>query len=143
MRRHHKRIVWVHFEGRTCILFSMCDSRQNILVFHFLHYHFNDRLNNNIIVRYQVLYVLTVCYCESWQNYKLIELYPRRRIGGNLGFEGVSSSGYLPRGLGWGQDSSVPRLSKRLLQANLDMTDSTGPGKLVRHMQHPSYTYDT
>ena len=26
---------------------------------------------------------------------------------------------------------------------NLDMTDSTGPGKLVRHMQNPSYTYDT
>ena len=25
---------------------------------------------------------------------------------------------------------------------NLDMTDSMGPGKLVRHMQNPSYTYD-
>ena len=25
---------------------------------------------------------------------------------------------------------------------NLDMTDSMGPGKLVRHMQSPSYTYD-
>ena len=23
------------------------------------------------------------------------------------------------------------------------MTDSMGPGKLVRHMQNPSYTYDT
>ena len=23
------------------------------------------------------------------------------------------------------------------------MTDSKGPGKLVRHMQNPSYTYDT
>ena len=25
---------------------------------------------------------------------------------------------------------------------NLDVTDSMGPGKLVRHMQNPSYTYD-
>ena len=25
---------------------------------------------------------------------------------------------------------------------NLDMTDSMGPGKMVRHMQNPSYTYD-
>ena len=25
---------------------------------------------------------------------------------------------------------------------NLDMTDSMGPGKLVPHMQNPSYTYD-
>ena len=31
----------------------------------------------------------------------------------------------------------------QLLQANLDMTDSMGPGKLVFHMQNPSYTYDT
>ena len=30
-----------------------------------------------------------------------------------------------------------------LLQVNLDMTDSTGPGKLVSHMQNPSYAYDT
>ena len=29
------------------------------------------------------------------------------------------------------------------IQVNLDMTDSMGPGKLVRHMQNPSYTYDT
>ena len=29
------------------------------------------------------------------------------------------------------------------LQANLDVTDSMGPGKLVRLMQNPSYTYDT
>ena len=29
-----------------------------------------------------------------------------------------------------------------LLQVNLDMTDSVGPGKLVRHMQNPSYAYD-
>ena len=29
-----------------------------------------------------------------------------------------------------------------MLQVNLDMTDSMGPGKLVRHMQNPSYTYD-
>ena len=28
------------------------------------------------------------------------------------------------------------------MQVNLDMTDSMGPGKLVRHMQNPSYTYD-
>ena len=30
----------------------------------------------------------------------------------------------------------------RILQVNLDMTESMGPGKLVRHMQNPSYTYD-
>ena len=30
-----------------------------------------------------------------------------------------------------------------LIQANLDMTDSMGPGKLVCHMQNLSYTYDT
>ena len=28
------------------------------------------------------------------------------------------------------------------VQVNLDMTDTMGPGKLVRHMQIPSYTYD-
>ena len=28
------------------------------------------------------------------------------------------------------------------VQVNLDMTDSMGPGKLVRHTQNPSYTYD-
>ena len=28
------------------------------------------------------------------------------------------------------------------LQVNLHMTDSMGPGKLVRHMQNPSHTYD-
>ena len=28
------------------------------------------------------------------------------------------------------------------IQVNLDMTDSMGPGKLVRHMQNLSYTYD-
>ena len=28
------------------------------------------------------------------------------------------------------------------IQVNSDMTDSMGPGKLVRHMQNPSYTYD-
>ena len=28
-----------------------------------------------------------------------------------------------------------------IIQVNLDMTDSMGPGKLVRHMQNPSYTY--
>ena len=27
-----------------------------------------------------------------------------------------------------------------LIQVNLDMTDSMGPGKLVCHMQNPSYT---
>ena len=31
---------------------------------------------------------------------------------------------------------------KQLIQVNLDMTDSMGPGKLVRHMQNLSYTYD-
>ena len=29
-----------------------------------------------------------------------------------------------------------------LIQVNLDMTDSIGPGKLVGHMQNLSYTYD-
>ena len=29
-----------------------------------------------------------------------------------------------------------------VIQVNLDMTDSVGPGKLVRHMQNPSYAYD-
>ena len=33
-------------------------------------------------------------------------------------------------------------LTKKDIQVNLDMTDSMGPGKLVRHMQNPSYTYD-
>ena len=28
------------------------------------------------------------------------------------------------------------------IQVNLDMTDSMGPGKLVRHMQNLLYTYD-
>ena len=28
------------------------------------------------------------------------------------------------------------------IQVNLDMTDSMEPGKFVRHMQNPSYTYD-
>ena len=34
------------------------------------------------------------------------------------------------------------RVSMIIVQVNLDMTDSMGPGKLVRHMQNPSYTYD-
>ena len=29
------------------------------------------------------------------------------------------------------------------IQVNLDMTVSMGPGRFVRHMQNPSYTYDT
>ena len=29
-----------------------------------------------------------------------------------------------------------------IIQVNLDKTDSMGPGKLVRHMQNLSYTYD-
>ena len=33
-------------------------------------------------------------------------------------------------------------IKKFQIQVNLDMTDSMGPGKLVRHMQNPSYTYD-
>ena len=28
---------------------------------------------------------------------------------------------------------------RMVVQVNLDMTDSMGPGKLVRHMQNPSY----
>ena len=31
---------------------------------------------------------------------------------------------------------------RAILQVNLDMTDSMGPGRLVRDMQNPSYTYD-
>ena len=31
---------------------------------------------------------------------------------------------------------------EHLIQVNLDMTDSMGPGKLVRHMQNLPYTYD-
>ena len=39
--------------------------------------------------------------------------------------------------------SSIRGLSMTtLLQVNLDMTDSMGPGKLVRHMENLSYTYD-
>ena len=34
------------------------------------------------------------------------------------------------------------QLQMDVIQVNLDMTDSMGPGKLVRHMQNPSYTYD-
>ena len=41
--------------------------------------------------------------------------------------------------LGGGGDSWKQQM---LLQVNLDMTDSVGPGKLVRHMQNPSYAYD-
>ena len=33
-------------------------------------------------------------------------------------------------------------LNESIVQMNLDMTDSMGPGKLVRHMQNSSYTYD-
>ena len=29
-----------------------------------------------------------------------------------------------------------------VIQVNLDMTDSVGPGKLVGHMQNPLYIYD-
>ena len=29
-----------------------------------------------------------------------------------------------------------------IIQVNLDMTDPVGPGKLVCHMQNPSYAYD-
>ena len=31
---------------------------------------------------------------------------------------------------------------EKVIQVNLDMTDSMGQGKLVRHMQNPSCTYD-
>ena len=33
-------------------------------------------------------------------------------------------------------------IMKVKIQVNLDMTDSVGPGKLVRHMRNPSYAYD-
>ena len=39
----------------------------------------------------------------------------------------------------WWRDFFRKRLR---VQVNLDMTDSMGPGKLVRHMQNLSYTYD-
>ena len=39
-------------------------------------------------------------------------------------------------------DSMGPGKLVRHMQVNLDMTDSMGPEKLVRHMQNPSYTYD-
>ena len=35
------------------------------------------------------------------------------------------------------------KYKKKMLQVNLDITDLVGPGKLVRHLQNPSYTYDT
>ena len=35
----------------------------------------------------------------------------------------------------------ISNIEKSIVQVNLDMTDSMGPGKLVRHMQNPSYTY--
>ena len=34
------------------------------------------------------------------------------------------------------------RKTHSFIQVNLDITDSMGPGKLVRHMQNPSYAYD-
>ena len=43
-------------------------------------------------------------------------------------------------------ESHLPRvralIGNKRIQVNSDMTDSMGPGKLVRHMQNPSYTYD-
>ena len=36
----------------------------------------------------------------------------------------------------------IAMLATRALQVNLDITDSVGPGKLVRRMQNLSYTYD-
>ena len=36
----------------------------------------------------------------------------------------------------------LPFKTHSAIQVNLDMTDSVGPGKLVRHMQNPSNTYD-
>ena len=33
-------------------------------------------------------------------------------------------------------------LRSSMIQVNLDMTDSMGPGKLIRRMQNLSYTYD-
>ena len=35
-----------------------------------------------------------------------------------------------------------PHRNHKMVQVNLDMTDSMGTGKLVRHMENPSYTYD-
>ena len=32
---------------------------------------------------------------------------------------------------------------EKVVQANFDMTGSIRNGKLVRHMQNPTYTYDT
>ena len=36
----------------------------------------------------------------------------------------------------------VKKIFEVEVQVNLEMTDSMGPGKLLRHMQSPSYTYD-
>ena len=41
-----------------------------------------------------------------------------------------------------GRSQRVVICTSLTVQVNLDMTDSMGPGKLVRHMQNPSYTYD-
>ena len=38
--------------------------------------------------------------------------------------------------------SSIGVTEAFVLQVNLDMTDSIGPGELDSHMQNPSYTYD-
>ena len=43
----------------------------------------------------------------------------------------------------WGSGNFVKNIVQEIIkQVNLDMTDSIGPGKLVRHMQNPLYTYD-
>ena len=55
-----------------------------------------------------------------------------------------------------GGDKAIPRVPRMVVRrkkhvfdnkhlaimVNLDITDSMGPGKLVRHMQNPAYTYD-
>ena len=41
-----------------------------------------------------------------------------------------------------GASTGTRILSKSTIQANLDITHSMGPGKLVHHMQNLSYTYD-
>ena len=48
----------------------------------------------------------------------------------------------IPHKLGGGGGGERFTVTSVVVQVNLDMTDSMGPGKLVRHMQNPSYTYD-
>ena len=43
---------------------------------------------------------------------------------------------------GYANNTDSMSNDKKCIQVNLDMTDSMGPGKMVRHMQNLSHTYD-